>query len=380
MDAYGMNRILIVSWFIAVFLANITVFAVLMYKVQFKKKSRCLVLLSSLYYMIYSLAIAVFSFTTGAQSFQDVYCSAFMGSLCLSIILGNVFCVLGVTVERFVYIVYALQYKRIINSTRIMGFTIVIFLITMCYIVAATVGALKFQRVTFTKNKTVICTVDETSVTTRIVSYISLLVYLIAFSLVPALWLRIHFLRNNIKKICSLQNKHQKQLQLRHERLKAESQFQHKATMSPRAMLASKVGLGRLKNGIDYQKSPDIQRCDKTPAPRRSGRTASKVKRPKTGSQASFLSSTKSSKHTIKIFLVSFVVLKIQYVCFFPPFIKIIADSDNLPLVMIVSFADALFGCLILVAADVELKQIFFKFIRILCIEKRSGGLMRGSR
>ena len=77
-------------------------------------------------------------------------------------------------------------------------------------------------------------------------------------------------------------------------------------------------GLDKLKNV--YQKSPDISPCERTPVPKRS---VSALKQIKSASQASFLSTTKSSKHTIKIFLVSFVVLKIQYVCLFPPFIQV---------------------------------------------------------
>ena len=49
-----------------------------------------------------------------------------------------------------------------------------------------------------------------------------------------------------------------------------------------------------------------------------------------------------------------------------------IGETDNLPLVMLISFADALFGCLLLVAADVELKQMFFKFVRMCCVEGRT--------
>ena len=83
-----------------------------------------------------------------------------------------------VTVHRFYYQIFDFIWSA--KSTfskqhpffQIVGFTIVIFLLTMSYIVAAIAGALKFQRVTFTKNKTVICTVDETSVTTRVIIYI----------------------------------------------------------------------------------------------------------------------------------------------------------------------------------------------------------------
>ncbi|KAL5267969.1 hypothetical protein ACHWQZ_G004876 [Mnemiopsis leidyi] len=360
MEAYGMNNVLIISWFLAVFLTNLIVFAVLIHKVQFRKKSRCLVLLSSLYYIIYSLTITIFSFTVKIERFRDAFCAHIMGSLCLAIIVGNVFCVLGVTVERFIYIVYALQYKRIINSTRMIMFTLVLFVLSLSYMLAAMTGGLKFHTVKY-QNNTVICTVNDKSSPTQMVSYITLFIYLIAFSMVPILWLRIHFLRNNIKRLCLIQNK--SRCKRSQEVVKQETLFQpvRKGTASPRSGLAVRVG-SRIKTV--YCKSPDIVRCEATPV-------AVQRLRNKPPKQTSFLSTTKSSRHTIKIFLVSFVLLKIQYVCLFPPFIQKIGETDNLPLVMLISFADALFGCLLLVAADVELKQIFFKFIRMCCIKDR---------
>ena len=51
-------------------------------------------------------------------------------------------------------------------------------------------------------------------------------------------------------------------------------------------------------------------------------------KRQQSSSAASYLSSTKSSKHTIKIFLVSYLILKTHYILFFPPFVEVRGTFD----------------------------------------------------
>ena len=73
-----------------------TVTAIKMFPTTSPLQSRCLVLLSSLYYIIYSLTITIFSFTVKIERFRDAFCAHIMGSLCLAIIVGNVFCVVSI--------------------------------------------------------------------------------------------------------------------------------------------------------------------------------------------------------------------------------------------------------------------------------------------
>ena len=73
-----------------------TVTATKMFPTTSLLQSRCLVLLSSLYYIIYSLTITIFSFTVKIERFRDAFCAHIMGSLCLAIIVGNVFCVVSI--------------------------------------------------------------------------------------------------------------------------------------------------------------------------------------------------------------------------------------------------------------------------------------------